>query len=332
MISAANTSSFATRFALRSLVIERAKRLEASGYPTGEDVGENADTSISADKHPATTTPGRRGSHTSASTPKTGSATKRGSLDLRIGEQSMLTSPLKGVGGDVSSPSGPFKFVSNNVATSSVLTPTRRSSPKEETTPSPQREQEQEQEQEETSVTVTSPANAGGEDVQTGAAASLRARLAAIRGRNRNSSVGSANSDASAKTALAIANANAAVQGMLSQESNERETGLKVKEAVEQEQKEEVVKTEPAVYSATKIYKDIRTLIKLPSVPDEEDKAFKDGKEALKVVHYAITGKKYDGVGDVSEVVEGYLDKPSKCVEVLTSVFKVRSERRGLAR
>mmetsp|Transcript_19330 Transcript_19330/g.39972 ORF Transcript_19330/g.39972 Transcript_19330/m.39972 type:complete len:571 (+) Transcript_19330:1772-3484(+) len=111
---------------------------------------------------------------------------------------------------------------------------------------------------------------------------------------------------------------------MLSQEINEMEGGRKEKEevAVEKKVEEEEEVKEPAVYSAAKIYKDIRTLIKLPSVPEEDEKAFKDGKEALKVVHYAITGKKSVGVGDVSEVVEGYLEKPSKCVEVLANVFK----------
>ena len=259
----------------KSLILERVKRLEEN-WPL-----EAAQTSDA----PATrTTPQKR--KASTTTVATPSSARRGSLDLKIGKQSMLSSPFVDSSIDFGAideaDGGPFKF-NNVVKTSVALTPQRRrrsSMGADETSGN-----DVEDKAESPMPFVPSPAGGADEDASVGGAASLRARLAAIRRKTTEGS--SASTEAVDKTAAAIASATASVaeaskSAGIVLAAGEKEVG---EEGEEEEEEEEAMK----VYSLDACRRDVEKIFETPSQLDDSDPNFIAAKDALKVIHASFS-------------------------------------------
>ena len=315
----------------QALIVERAKRLETDAN-VKEKAGIATATTTTTITTPTTKQEGTPQSNR-IELPSSGyrrgtisysSSSKKRSLDLKIGQHSMLSSPQQSdsldFGGMPAEPDGPFKFNTDAVQTSVVLTPQRRKSvasrEREEQdchgelykddTGAEQGKQEQDDQQlvrlvEESSSSsenctgpVSTATNAA--TASTGGAASLRARLAAIR--NRKGSSAKLSSVASVNTAAAIADANATVDAILvaqkaagAQNEEERQQDRK-DDAREEGQDEQTEDAKP--YNLDEVNAALKRLMVTasPTSSLEETDDFVDGKEGLKVIHASLTSQK----------------------------------------
>jgi hypothetical protein len=252
----------------KSLVVERVKRLDADG---ALDSSSAAESGAGAN----TTTPRRRKPSAAAAHPSS-SAKKRGSLDLKIGKQSMLSSPLmdSSINFDTidESDGGPFKFM-NVVKTSVALTPTRRKSDI-----GLEHSDNDASEAAEVRLAPSSPAAVASQDSTSGGAASLRARLAAIR--RKTSEGSSASTEAVDKTEAAIADATASVAEVVSKAADEGKA---------QDEKTEDDVEKMRVYNLEDCRNNIEKVVENPVNLNESNADFISAKDALKVIHTSFT-------------------------------------------
>ena len=250
-------------------------------------------------------------------------------LDLKIGEQSMVTSPLKNEEcGDVGE-ANPFHFSDSGVNSRAVLTPRRRKSL------SPKVVAEPVVEVGKVVRDKDEPARAS-----TGTAASLRARLAAIRGK-RSSSSASSMSATQAAIEAATASVGVTVGGReLEVEEEvkaevEAEVGAVVEpQVVAQVAVEPVAPIEPeqeaespepsanepmAPYSYEELHGQVEALLNSPATVSEDEQVFINGREALKILHSALTSQSQSD--RCKPVYETVLGDASRACSLLTTVF-----------